>query len=156
MKISLTLVGVALLGASLTACSGSDGGDGDASSAYCQDIKTAKPIFESLTQGDLAQLEEGFATFHRLADESPDGLKDEWKTLDNAATSVESALKDAGLEFSDLAGIQEGTIPEGVDMTKLTSFAADLQKLNNTAFADARAEIAKQAKATCDVALGAS
>lgn len=155
MKI-WTLVAVVLLGTSLTACSGSDSdGGGNASGAYCKDIAKAKPIFEDLARGDLAQLEEGFATFHRLADEAPADLKDEWRTLDDAATSIEKALKESGLKFSDLPSVQQGKVPEGVDLGKLTTFATDLQKLNTAQFDDARAAIAKQAKDTCDVELGA-
>ncbi|KQX75627.1 MULTISPECIES: hypothetical protein [Aeromicrobium] len=162
MKISLALAGIVLIGTSVAACTGGDGGsggdgaDGGAGSTYCQDIAAARPTFESLSSGDLTKLEEGFATFHRLADEAPDGLEDQWKTLDDAATSVEEKIKEAGLTFDDLPDIQSGKIPEGVSVDKLTAFAADLQKLNNSAFADARADISKQAKDVCDVNLGAS
>jgi hypothetical protein len=155
VKISLALAGALLLGTSLAACSGSDGGDGSGS-GYCKDIKAAKPTFESLASGNLADLEKGFTTFHRLADESPEGLKDEWKVLDGAADSVEAKLKEAGLEFSDLPDIQAGKLPEGVSVDKLTAFAADLQQLNNDKFAEARTEIGKQAKDVCGVELGSS
>lgn len=156
MKIFQTLASVVLVGSALAACSGGDaGGGGDAAGgSYCKDIAAAKPVFENLASGDLAQLEKGFATFHQLAAEAPEDLKEEWKTLDDAATTVEGALKEAGLKMSDLAGIQQGTIPEGVDVTKLTSLAADLQKLNTPDFEAARAEIAKQAKDSCEVELG--
>lgn len=159
MKISLALAGIVLVGTSVAGCTGGDGGsggDGGADGSYCKDIAAAKPTFESLSSGDLSKLEEGFTTFHRLADEAPDGLKDQWKTLDDAATSVEDKIKEAGLTFDDLPDIQAGKIPEGVDVDKLTAFAADLQKLNNSAFADARADIGKQAKDVCGVELGAS
>ncbi len=162
MKISLALAGIVLVGTSVAGCtggdggSGGDGGDGGAGSAYCNDIAAAKPTFVSLSSGDLSKLEEGFTTFHRLADEAPDGLKEQWKTLDDAATSVEDKIKEAGLTFDDLPDIQSGKVPEGVDVDKLTAFAADLQKLNNSAFADARADIGKQAKDVCGVELGAS
>ena len=155
MKISLALAGAVLLGTSLAACSGSDDGGG-ADSSYCKDIKAAKPTFKSLASGDLGELEKGFTTFHRLADESPDGLKDQWKVLDDAASSVEDKLKEAGLTFSDLPDIQAGKLPEGVSVDKLTAFAADLQKLNNEKFAEARTEIGKQAKDVCGVELGGS
>lgn len=156
MKITQTLASVVVLGAVLTACSGgSDSNDSkDSGGSYCKEVAAAKPIFADLASGDLAQLEKGFETFHQLADEAPAEIKDEWKTLDGAATSIEGQLKDAGLKFSDLAGIQQGTIPEGVDMSKLTGLAADLQKLSNPDVAAARSAIAKQAKDSCDVELG--
>ncbi len=152
MKITLTLASVLLLGTSLAACGG---GDDEAGGDYCTDIKAAKPVFESLSNGDLAQLEAGFNTFHDLADEAPGDLKDEWKTLDNAATEIEKSLAGAGVKMSDLAGIQSGKIPAGVDMAKLSSLAGELQKLNNADFAKARTTIADQAKDTCKVDLGA-
>lgn len=155
MKITLALAG-AVLAASLTACSGGSGGADGASGSYCDQLKSAKTTFDTLSAGDLSQLEKGFATFHRLADAAPDDLKDQWKVLDDAASSVEDALKDAGLSFDDLPKIQAGQVPEGVDLTKMTSFAADLQKLNSKKFTDARADIAKQAKDTCKVDLGTS
>lgn len=155
MKISQAVVGTLLLGCSLTACTGGDGGGG-ADSSYCKDIKAAKPTFEKLASGDLGDLEKGFTTFHQLADESPDDLKDQWKVLDGAANSVEDKLKEAGLTYSDLPDIQDGKLPQGVSVDKLTAFAADLQKLNNDKFAEARTEIGKQAKDVCGVELGAS
>ena len=131
MKISLALAGIVLVGTSVAGCTGGDGGsggDGGADGSYCKDIAAAKPTFESLSSGDLSKLEEGFTTFHRLADEAPDGLKDQWKTLDDAATSVEDKIKEAGLTFDDLPDIQAGKIPEGVDVDKLTAFAAAIAK----------------------------
>lgn len=152
MKITLSLVGVLLLGTSLAACGGSS--DDGASGTYCEGIKSAKPVFESLSKGDLAQLEEGFNTFHDLAKKAPDDLKGDWKTLDNAATTIETALAGAGVKMSDLSGIQSGKVPAGVDMTKLAGLAGDLQKLNNADFAKARTAISDQAKDTCKVDLG--
>lgn len=153
MKIPLMLASVLLLGTTVAACGGGDGGDG-ASGGYCTDIKAAKPVFDSLATGDLAQLEKGFNTFHDLADESPSDLKDAWKTLDGAATEIEKSLAGAGVKMSDLAGIQSGKVPTGVDMAKLSGLAGDLQKLNNADFAKARTAIADQAKDTCKVDLG--
>jgi hypothetical protein len=152
----LTLAAVVLLGTSLTACSGSGSDEkGSTSGAYCKDIAAAKPVFQDLASGDLSQLEKGFTTFHRLADEAPADVKDQWRTLDDAASSIEKALQEAGLKFSDLPAVQKGQIPAGVDITKITTFAADLQKLNTAEFDDARAAITKQAKDSCDVELGA-
>jgi hypothetical protein len=155
VKISQALAGAVLISATLAACSGSSDGGDAAGGSYCKDIKAAKPTFETLASGNLAELEKGFTTFHRLADESPDELKDQWKVLDEAADSVEDKLKEAGLTFDDLPDIQAGKLPEGVSVEKLTAFAADLQKLNNDTFAEARTAIGKQAKDVCGVELGA-
>lgn len=158
MRIVTTVVGLVVLAATLTGCSGgSDSGpDGGPGGTYCTDIAAAKPVFDALASGDLTQLERGFTTFRQLAGEAPAGVRDEWKILDDAAAAVETALQDSGLKVADLAGIQSGTVPEGVDVTKLTTFAADLQKLNSAEFSTARAAITTHAKDSCNVELGAS
>ena len=154
MRIVPPLAGALLVVSAAAGCSGGDG-DSDAS-GYCADIKAAKPTFDRLSSGDLSVLEKGFAAFHRLADESPDGLDDQWKVLDEAASSVEDSIKTAGLSFDDLPSIQSGQIPPGTDPTKLATFVTDLQKLNSTQFSDARAAIARQAKDECGVDLTSS
>lgn len=151
MKISLALAGVVLLGTSLAACGGSD--DGGADSDYCKDIKTAAKTFGGLDSGDIGQLDNAFKTFHQLAAESPDSLTAEWKKLDNAVTTVEDGLKDAGIKLTDLAKIQSGQIPEGVDVSKLRSLATDLQKLSDAEFEKASKAIEKHAKSECKVDL---
>ena len=151
MKLSLALAGAVLLGTTLTACGSSGGGaDGD----YCKDIKKASSTFGNLSSGDVSQLDEAFATFHKLADKSPSDIKPDWEKLDGAITTVEKALKDAGLKFSDLDKIQKGQVPEGVDVSKLTGLAAEFSKLNSPDFTKASKAIEKQAKDTCKVDLG--
>lgn len=154
MKIVLTLAGAVLAVTVVSACSG---GDGDSEgSAYCADVKAAKPTFDRLSSGDLSGLEKGFEAFHQLADEAPGALDDQWEVLDEAATSVEDSIEEAGLSFDDLPSVQSGQIPPGVDPTKLATFAAELQKLNDTTFSDARADIVRHAKDECGVDLSSS
>ncbi|MBC7630994.1 hypothetical protein [Aeromicrobium sp.] len=153
MKLSLALAGAVLLGTTLTACGGGDAG---ADSSYCKDIKKASATFGNLSGGDVGKLDQAFATFHKLADESPDDLKADWKKLDGAITTIEKALKDAGLKFSDLDKIQKGEVPPGVDVSKLTGLASEFSKLNSAAFTKASKNIEKQAKDTCKVNLNKS
>lgn len=143
----LALAGAVLAAATtLTAC-------GSGSSAYCSDLESASAEFDSLESNDLDQIDEAFDTFHQLADEAPSEIEADWKVLDDGITSVEKALDEAGIEIADLAQIQEGQLPEGVDMAKLQGLAADFQKLGGEEFTKASDAIEKHAKDECDVDL---
>lgn len=163
MKISLAVAGVVLLGSMLAACGGSDGSDGGGSGNasggggdYCKDIKAAKTTFSGVTGSSAAGLEDAFALFHKLADEAPSDIKDDWKVLDEAATTIEDAFKDAGIKLSDLGDIQAGKFPEGLDASKLTGLATKLSDLTGQKFTDAQEAIAKQALSDCKVDLKSS
>lgn len=154
MKIPMAIASAVLLGGVLTACGGSDGGStGGGGSDYCKDIKGAAVTFGSLGAGDSASLGDAFATFHKLADEAPGAIKDDWKTLDGAITSVEDALESAGIKMEDFAKLQSGEVPEGVDVTKLTGLAAEFQKLSGAEFEKASKAIETHAKTVCKVDL---
>jgi hypothetical protein len=147
----LALAGAVLAAVTtLTAC-----GSGS-SSAYCSDLKSAKKEFDSLSSNDVGQLDEAFATFHKLADEAPSEIESDWKVLDDGITSVEKSLDEAGIKVSDLEKIQQGELPEGADMAKLQGLAADFQKLGDEKFTKASDAIEKHAKDECDVDLGSS
>lgn len=73
--------------------------------------------------------------------------------LDDGITSVEKSLDDAGIKLEDLAKVQQGELPEGVDMAKLQGLAADFQKLSDEKFTKASDAIEKHAKDECDVDL---
>ena len=148
MKKSLALAGALLIGTTLTACGGSE-----ADSDYCKDLKSANKAFSSISGGDVAQVEKAFNTFHDLAKEAPSDVKDDWKKLDGALTTVEKALADAGLKLSDLDDLQSGKLPEGVDMAKLQEAATSFTKLNSQDFTDASTAIEKHAKDVCKVEL---
>jgi hypothetical protein len=137
----------ALLIAGLTACSGGDGPDSD----YCKDLEASAPKFAALRTNDTAQLEDVFKASHKLAAEAPGEVKDDWEVLDEGMTGIEKALKDAGIKFSDFAELQQGKIPEGVDMEKLQGLPAKFQKLDSPAFDKASKNIGRHAKDVCKV-----
>lgn len=160
MKFSLALAGTALLAGTLTACGGSSGGDGSgggnagsASGDYCKDLKSASTTFGSLSSGDTSKLDDAFATFHKLAGEAPDAIKSDWKVLDSAIATIQKALADAGLKFSDLDKIEAGQTVPGFDPSKLAGLTTEFTKLNNADFTKASAAIEKHAKDTCKVTL---
>lgn len=153
MKLSLAFAGTALLAGTLTACGGGSG-DSGAGSDYCKDLKSASATFGSLSGGDTSKLDSAFATFHKLAAESPDSIKSDWKNLDGAITTIQKALADAGLKFSDLSKIQAGQTPPGVDVSKLAGLASEFSKLNTPAFTKSSKDIETHAKSVCKVDLG--
>lgn len=149
MKTALALATATLLATTLAACGGDSGKD----SAYCKDLKSASTQFDSLSSSDVSKLDEAFATFHKLADEAPGDVEDDWKILDDGITSVEKALKKAGLKFSDFADIQQGKMPKGVDVSKLQGLATEFSKLNSKDFDKSSKDIEKHAKDVCKVKL---
>ncbi len=150
MKTPLALASATLLAVTLAGCGGGDDGP---DSEYCKDLKSASTQFDSLSSNDVSKLDEAFKTFHSLADEAPSEVKDDWTTLDKGIASVEKALKDAGLKFSDFASLQEGKMPEGVDVAKLQGLATEFQKLDSAEFDKASKAIEKHAKDVCKVNL---
>jgi hypothetical protein len=148
---SLTLAFTATL---LAAC-GSDGSGSSSSGSYCDELKADKTYFESLSgsNADLNNFDQVFAKVHTLAADAPANVADDWKTLDGAITTIESALKEAGLKPSDLAGLQNGKVPQGADLSKLQSLLPKLQSLNSTDVSDAAKNISDDAQKSCGVDL---
>jgi len=97
-----------------------------------------------------------FSKVHTLAADAPANVSDDWKTLDGAISTIEDALAGAGLKPSDLAGLQNGKVPPGVDVSKLQSILPKLQSLNTSDVSDAAKNISDDAKKTCDVDLTAN
>ncbi len=148
MKRTIALSAAATLMAGLL--SGCSGGQ---TQAYCDDLETAKADIDKLQEGDVASFDEVFKTIGELADEAPDEVSAEWKTLDDSLGQFKKALNDAGLELSDMDQLSQGQVPEGVDPKKLQTLGQDLQKVNNEATTKAGDEIEKHAKEECDIDL---
>lgn len=146
-KFSVAIAGALLVVSTVAGC----GGGG--SDAYCKDIKKADKDFSAMGTGDFAQLDKAFKTFHTLADEAPSEVKSDWKVLDSAITAMEKGFKDAGIKFSDLADMQNGKIPKGVDAKKLTELSSTMSKFSGPKFEKASNNITKHAKKECKVDL---
>jgi ABC-type phosphate/phosphonate transport system substrate-binding protein len=142
----------------LAACGSSSSSDSSASGDYCQELKADKAYFETFSGNnpDLSKLDQVFQRMHTLAGDAPSDVAADWKTLDDAITTIESALKDAGLKASDLAGMQNGQVPKGVDISKLQALAPKLQALNGSGVSAAAQRISKNAKDTCGIDLTSS
>lgn len=146
-KSPLALVTAVLIGSTLAACGG--GPDG----AYCDDLTSAASAFEDIDGGDVAKLDGAFDTFHDLAAEAPEDIKDDWKVVDDAISGVEKALADADLKFSDLPQVQAGELPEGADATKLQGLSTSFSALSDEKFVEASTAIDTHATDVCELEL---
>jgi hypothetical protein len=159
MRINVVIGSVALTLAAgmLAACGSSDSGS-SSSGDYCSELKADKAFFAGFSGSnpDLSKLDEAFQRMHSLADDAPDAVASDWKTLDNAITTLENALKEAGIKPSDLAAMQNGQMPSGVDVSKLQALAPKLQALSSSEVSDAASNISKNAKDECGVDLSSS
>lgn len=148
IKLSAAVAGAVLAGTALAGCGS---GGGSSSDAYCGDMKKADKDFSALGTGDYAKLDSAFATFHKLAGEAPSDVSGDWKVLDGAITTMQTAFKDAGIDFKDLGELQQGKVPEGVDVSKLTGLSTSLAKFSDPKFKTASDHISKHAKDVCKV-----
>lgn len=157
MKRILSAVATAALGLCLLTACGDDSGDKASGSGgdYCSDLKDAKKQVDALKGGDLSDLEKTTDTMHKLADEAPDEIKDDWKTLVDGVDKLVAALEKAGLDDEDMATLQNGQVPEGVDMAALQSLMSEIQALDTPEFEKAGDNITKHAKDECGVDLQA-
>jgi len=149
---------LALAATVLTACGGGNSSSSASGGGYCDELKADKTYFDSLSgsNSDVSNLDTVFQKVHELAADAPDNVSDDWQTLDGAISTIEDALQSAGLKASDLAALQKGQIPKGVDVSKLQALAPKLQALSSSNVSDAADRIAADAKKTCDVDLTAN
>jgi hypothetical protein len=154
----LSAAAVAALGLSLlTACGddsggGKAGGDGD---DYCKDLKSAKKSLDSIEGGNLSGLSDAADEIHKLRDEAPDEIEDDWKVLSDGFDKILAAFDKAGLTDEDIANLQSGQLPDDVDMAALQSAMAEIQDLGGEQFTKAGDAIAKHAKDECGIDLKA-
>jgi len=70
--------------------------------------------------------------------------------------AIENALAEAGLDAADLAALQRGEVPDGVDLSKLAALGPKLKALSGSEVSDAADHIAQNAKTACGVDLSDS
>ncbi len=157
MKRILSAAAAAALGLCLLTACGDDGGGkaGGSSGDYCSDLKDAKKEVDALKGGDFSDLEKTTDAMNELADEAPDEIKEDWEILVNGVQKLVDALKKAGLDDDDMATLQSGQIPDGVDMTALQSLMTEIKALDTEEFQTAGDNINKHAKDECKVDLQA-
>jgi hypothetical protein len=159
MRASVVIGSVTLgLTATLLAACGGGGGSSSSSGGYCDELKSDKAYFESLgsSSADVGKLDTVFQKVHTLADKAPDNVSADWKTLDDAITTLQNALEEAGIKPSDLAAMQNGQLPKGVDLQKLQALAPKLQALSSSDVSSAADRISADAKKSCGIDLTSS
>jgi hypothetical protein len=92
---------------------------------------------------------------HALAAAAPKEVAADWKTLDTAVTTVEGALHEAGLKPDDLAALQNGDVPDGVDLDRLAALGPKMTALSGSPVNDAADRIAADAESACGVTVTA-
>jgi hypothetical protein len=156
VKRILSAAAAAALGLCLlTACGDDDGGNkaGGSSGDYCKDLKSAKDEIDAVKGSDFSDLEKTTDAMHELADEAPGEIEDDWETLVDGIDKLVAALKKAGLDDDDMAALQTGQLPDGVDMAAIQGLMAELEALNTEEFQTAGENIKKHAKDKCGVDL---
>ena len=153
MKRILSAVAAAALGLGLLTACGGDNGSGSAGGDYCDDLKAAKKNIDSIQGGDLASFDKTVDEIHKLRDEAPKDIKDDWKILSDAFDKIVEAFDKAGLTEEDIAGLQSGQIPDGVDMAALQQAMTEIQGLDSDELTKATEAISKHAKDECGVDL---
>jgi hypothetical protein len=157
VKRILSAAAAAALGLCLLTACGDDGGDkaGGSGGDYCSDLKDAKKQVDAVKGGDFSDLEQTTDAMNELADEAPDEIKDDWEILVEGVQKLVDALKKAGLDDDDMATLQSGQIPDGVDMATLQSLMTEIKALDTEEFQTAGENINKHAKDECGVDLQA-
>lgn len=156
MRINAVIGAVALTLTVPTLAACGSGGSSNSTSSYCTELKADKAYFQTLSGAsspDVSKLGDVFSRVHSLAADAPSNVSADWKTLDTAITTLESALKSAGIAPSDLAAMQSGSMPPNVDPTKLQALVPKLQSLSSSGVSDAANRIAADAKKSCGVDL---
>jgi len=159
MRKPALLAGLALAASVLTGCGGDDADTGATDTeTYCEQLKTDEKYFTALSgegQADPAELDEAISKIHGLADKAPEEVATDWDLFDGTLSEIERALAEAGISTEDLAEIQNGKMPKGVDMAALAKLAPKVQELNSTKLQDAAKAIRTHAKDECGVTLNA-
>jgi hypothetical protein len=148
-KTSMALGSLALVAGLSTGCSSDDAAA--AESTYCTDFKADHAKFQALAGEDISALGDVSKDIHHLASEAPDEIADEWKVVDDGFTALSDALEEAGITFDDLARMEKGAIPDGVDLDKLEALGPKLESFAGPEMEKAALAIEAHAKKECGV-----
>ncbi len=155
-KPAALLASLALAAGALAGCGGDDADTGATDTeTYCEQLKADETYFTTFSSGDVdpSQVGEAISRIHDLADAAPADIAPDWDRLDGTLSELERALAEAGISTDDLAGLQKGQLPKGVDMAQLSKLVPKVQALNSQELQDAAESIRTHAKDECGVTL---
>lgn len=162
MRTPALLAGLAGLTMAATVLTGCGGGDTEPAATdtetYCDQLEADAEYFKAFSGdgADPSKLGDALDKFHGLADAAPDEVAADWDVLDGALSQLERALAEAGISTDDLAGLQNGQLPKGVDMADLAKLAPKVQELNSPELRESAEAIQAHAKEECGVTLDAA
>ena len=138
------LAGVLTLALLATGCA-------DQKEKYCDAVEEhQQELGEVLGDGSPDALFKALPIFRDLADQAPDDLRDEWKTLIDAVAGLQEALEDAGV---DPATYDRDDPPEGLDQADQDAIDAAASQLSSAETTAAFSGVDQQAKDVCGTPL---
>lgn len=150
MKQTLGLASAVLMAVSLTACSSS-------SDDYCQTLKDSQTQFSNLNFTSLSedQFTELRGKVGALEAQAPSNVQDDWAVVGDKLDQFKGLLEDAGIGLDDIATLQQGKLPPGVDPNALKAVVPKIQALlQDSSLTDAKQAIQANAKSECNITLG--
>lgn len=128
-------------------------GCADQKEKYCEAVEDhQQELGEVLGDGTPTALLEALPIFRDLADEAPDDLRDEWRTVIDALEGLEQALDDAGV---DAATYDRDHPPAGLSQTDKDAIDAAARRLTSDQTVAALNGVDQQAKDVCGTPLQA-
>lgn len=126
-------------------------GCADQKEKYCDTVKDhQQELGEILGAGSPDALLKALPIFRDLADEAPEDLRDEWKTVIDAVAGLQEALEDAGV---DPATYDRDHPPEGLSQADQEAIDAAARQLASDETVTALSGVDQQAKDVCGTPL---
>ncbi len=123
----------------------------DQQEKYCEAVEDhQQELGEVLGDGSPDALLKALPIFEKLADEAPEDLRDEWKTVIDALDGLQQALEDAGV---DPATYDREDPPEGVSQADQDAIDVAAGRLTSEANVTAFSAVDQQAKDVCGTPL---
>ncbi|MGH3493165.1 MAG: hypothetical protein ACRDQ1_07995, partial [Sciscionella sp.] len=91
--------------------------------------------------------------FQAITAKAPSDIKPQWTTLDNAVAGLNKALKDANLNFGDLAKLAQGKIPAGFNASKVKEVSTAAQALSTAKVTAAGTAVQNNVNTVCHISL---
>jgi hypothetical protein len=140
-RLAVAVLAVALM---LTGCA-------DQQEKYCDAVEDhQQELGEVLGDGSPDALLKALPIFRDLADQAPEDLRDEWKTLIDAVAGLQDALEDAGV---DPATYDREHPPQGLGQADQDAIDAAARRLTSEETVAAFSGVDQQAKDVCGTPL---